>query len=61
MVSKWCLDDSPKAMDCPGIVGPNCGVNIPELRLEHLAARIVEAAGILAMELGLATDFRSRT
>lgn len=47
-------------MNCPGIIGPNCGVNIPELRLEHLAARIVEAAGILAMKLGLATDFRSR-
>lgn len=48
-------------MDSPGICWPNGWISIPELRLEHLSAGVVEAAGILAMVLSLAAHFGGRT
>lgn len=59
LVEKKC--SSPEPVDRPGVIGTQCGVHIPELGLEHLAARVVEATGILTMILGLTADVGQRT
>lgn len=40
-------------MNGPRIIGPNCRISIPELSLEQLSTRMIEAAGILAAVPGL--------
>ena len=48
-------------MNGPRVIGPNRRVNVPELSLKHLAAGIIEAAGILAVILSFAANLRLRT
>lgn len=48
-------------MNCPCVFGANCGVCVPELSLKHLTTGVVETAGVLAVILSLAADFRNWT